>query len=65
MVNIMPPNNSHFHATIRKANKIYDGMRWIRKSPSCYQKVSPGAKASAANKLTKRIARIQIIRGNQ
>jgi len=40
-------------------------MRWIRNAASCCHKESPGAKASAANRLIKRIARIQRIRGNQ
>jgi hypothetical protein len=61
----MPPISSHFQATIRKASKIKDGMSWIKKPPSCCQIVRPGAKASVANILTKRIAKMQIIRGNQ
>jgi len=55
---MIPPIYSHFHATIRKASKIKDGMRWMKKALSCCQMVSPGEKASASNKLTKRKARI-------
>ncbi len=62
---IIPPAYSHFHATIRKASKINDGIRCMKKAPICCQMVSPGAKASAANKPTKSMARMQIIRGNQ
>jgi hypothetical protein len=50
---------------IRKVSKINDGIRWMKKPPSCCQMVSPGENASAANKLTKRIAKMQMIRGNQ
>ena len=64
IINI-PPINSHFQATIKIASKINDGIRWIIKAPSCCQMVSSDEKASAANKLTKRMASMQIIRGNQ
>lgn len=62
---MIPPINSHFQAMIRNAIKIYDGMRWIRKSPSCCQIVCPGVNASRANKLIKRIAMMQITRESQ
>jgi len=65
IIKMMPPIYSHFHATIRKAIKINDGIRWMTNAPSCCQMVSWGVKASVANKLTKRIARMQMIRGNQ
>jgi hypothetical protein len=65
IIKIIPPIYSHFHATIRNASKINEGMRCMIKAPSCCQMLSSGVKASAANKLTKRIARMQIIRGNQ
>ena len=57
--------NSHFHATIKNASNIKEGIRWIRNAPSCCQIVKPGANESAANKLKRSIARIQIIRGVQ
>lgn len=63
--NNKPPINSHFQATIRMPNKIKEGIKCKAKLPSCCQMVSPGAKESAAKRLIKRIATIQIIRGNQ
>jgi len=62
---IIPPIYSHFHATIRNASKINDGMRWIRKAPSCCHMVCPGVNESMANKLINNIARIQRILGAQ
>jgi len=61
----MPPISSHFHATNKMASRIKDGIRCIMKSPSCSWMLRPGPKASAANTLTKRIARIQMIQGIQ
>ena len=65
MVKVIPPTFSHFHATISTAIKTNDGMRCIIKAPMFCQKVRSDEKESNANKLTKRIARIQIILGTQ
>jgi len=64
VIKIMPPINSHFQAIIRKISKINDGMRCLKKAPIFCQIVIPCSKASKANKLIKRMARIQIILGN-
>ncbi len=61
----MPPINSHFQAINRKTNKINEGIKCMKKSPSCCQMVSSGEKASSANMLTNRIDKMQIIRGAQ
>ena len=58
------------HCGVRNKNslsssKINDGMRCMKNAPIFCQIVNPCSKASAANKLIKRIARIQIIRGDQ
>jgi hypothetical protein len=62
---IIPPIISHFQETIRITSKTKEGIRCNKKAVSCCQMVRPGAKESRANMLTKRIARIQIIRGSQ
>ena len=62
---MIPPIYSHFHATRSNATKINDGTRCMIKPPTCCQKVNSGAKASAANKLIKRMASIHRIRGSQ
>lgn len=48
-----------------KASKINEGIRWIIKAPICCKNESSGEKASSANKLINKMARIQRIRGNQ
>jgi len=64
-VNRTPPINSHFHAISRKVSKTNDGIRCIKKEKNCCQMVVPDSNASVANKLTKRIARMQMILGTQ
>jgi hypothetical protein len=64
-INMMPPINSHFQAIIRNKVKINDGIRCMKNAPSFCQMLIPCSKASAANRLIKRIAIIQIIRGAQ
>ena len=64
-VKITPPTNSLFQAKIRKISKMNEGVRCIIKSPICCQTVLSGWKASRANILTKRIAKMQRIRGIQ
>jgi hypothetical protein len=64
-INIIPPISSHFQATIRKISRINDGIKCMVKSRSCCPRVSPGANASAANKLINPIARMQMILGVQ
>lgn len=64
-VKMIPPIYSHFQATTSKAIKTNDGMRWIRKAPSCCQMVNPGENASNANILIKSIARMQMTLGSQ
>jgi hypothetical protein len=60
---IIPPTFPHFQATIRIASKTNDGIRCIRKAAIFSQKVRSDEKASNANRLIKRIARIQRILG--
>ena len=64
-VKIIPPIFSHFQATIRIESKINDGMRCIIKAVVFCKKERSGEKESSANRLTKRIVRMQRIRGNQ
>ena len=64
-MNAIPPTISYLHDIIRIIIRINDGIRWIKKFPSCCQIESPGENASKANKLTKRIAKMQIILGSQ
>jgi len=65
MVKIIPPTFSHLHATISTASKTNDGMRCISKAAMFCQKVRSDEKESNANKLMKRIARMQRILGVQ
>ncbi len=65
MIKIIAPGSSHFQAIIKKAVRANDGIRFMKNEPSCCQIVRPGANESNANRLTKRIAKIQTILGNQ
>jgi hypothetical protein len=62
---MIPPICPHFQEIMSTASRINEGTRCIRKAPIFCQNVRSGEKASAANKLTKRIARIQRILGVQ
>jgi hypothetical protein len=65
IINIIPPANSLYHARIRITSKIKDGIRCIKKAPSCCHMVRPGSNASAANILMNNMARMHIILGSQ
>jgi hypothetical protein len=65
MDKIIPPTFSHFHAIISTTIKAKDGMRCIRKAAVFCQKERSDEKESNENKLIKRIARMQRIRGVQ
>jgi hypothetical protein len=58
IVKIIPPAFSHLQAMISMASKIKEGIRWIRKAVG-------SERESSANRLTKRIARMQMILGDQ
>jgi len=64
-INIKPPMYSHFQATNSIANKIYEGIRWIKNPPSCCQMLSSGENESNANRLINKMARIHKILGAQ
>lgn len=64
-MNMIPPINSFFHAKMSKASKINEGMRCIKKAPICCQNESSDENASNANRLTKAIASMHNMRGNQ
>jgi len=61
MVYIIPPTFSHFHAMISMASRTADGISLISKAVVFCQKVRSGETESNANKLIKRIAKIQSI----
>ena len=64
-IKIIPPIYSHFHATMSKMINPKDGIRCMRKSPICCLMVNSGLKASRANMLINKMARIQRILGIQ
>jgi len=61
MVNSIPPMSSHFHATTSVASRTNVGIRCIKKAAAFCQKVRSGENESNANRLIKRIAKIQSI----
>ena len=62
---MIPPIYSYFQAKINIPSNMNDVIKWIRKPPICSQIDSFGSKASNANKLKKRMAKMQIILGVQ
>lgn len=61
MVSIIPPIFSHFQAMISVASSINDGIRCIKKAAAFCRKVRSEENESSANRLIKRIAKIQSI----